>query len=188
VVKAAATNTGATTLNADGIAARPVKKVTGAGLVDLSAGDIQAAGIFIVEDDGTQFILLNPTPPSNLLTGPQFLAAGPAIIYASGPAVGWTTVAAGVLAGLGVPSNAKAVILQATLRWASATDGQAFANIRKDNVSFPLLLTRVGGTDAVATGSQAVFPITNTLQFDYQITESVPGVADGEIKLVGYYL
>lgn len=63
-VKAKANNTGASTLAVDALAPRAIKKVTGGGLVDLVAGDIIANGEYEFVDDGTRFVLLNPTLPA----------------------------------------------------------------------------------------------------------------------------
>lgn len=56
---AANTNTGAVTFNLDSLGARDVKKY---GAVALSGGEIQAGGLYILQDDGTNLQLLNPHP------------------------------------------------------------------------------------------------------------------------------
>jgi hypothetical protein len=64
--KAAATNTGATTINVSPTpgTAKAVKKVTPAGIIDLTAGDIVVGGIYEVSYQlaADVFILHNPSP------------------------------------------------------------------------------------------------------------------------------
>ena len=57
------TNTGAVTLNIDGLGA---KSVTRAGTVALAAGDMVTGQVALVEYDGTQFQLLDPNAFTNL--------------------------------------------------------------------------------------------------------------------------
>ena len=54
-------NTSASTINVDGLGAKTIKKVTGAGIEVLEAGDIIANGVYIVVYDGIEdaFILSN---------------------------------------------------------------------------------------------------------------------------------
>ncbi|HAK62074.1 MAG TPA: hypothetical protein DCO82_02405, partial [Alphaproteobacteria bacterium] len=56
--KAGATNTGACTINVDGLGAKTIKTTAGA---DLWAGAITSGGYYWIVYDGTNFILLNPT-------------------------------------------------------------------------------------------------------------------------------
>lgn len=187
-VRAVATNTGATTLKVDALAPVNVQRFSGTTLGALTAGDIVAGNIYVLVYDGAEFLLLNPTPGS-LATGPVILTT-PGLIYAFAGAVAWTTIApAGLLAGLGVSTAAKAVILQCRSRWNSATDGECVTEVRKDSLASPLLLNRCGGTDAVVCMNQGVYPIVPaTLLFDYRMTTTVPGVGETEIYCVGYYL
>jgi hypothetical protein len=71
--KATATNTGATTINVDGVSAQSVKKGA-AGTTALAAGDITSGGMYTVLYDGTNFQLLNPKLPDGFATtdSPQF--------------------------------------------------------------------------------------------------------------------
>lgn len=182
-VKAAATNTGATTLKVDALAPASVQRFVGTTISPLSAGDIVASNVYILVYDGAEFLLLNPT--QQISTGPQLIT--PALIYPSAGAVAWTTSVD--VTGLGVPAAAKHVILQCTSRWASATDGAAVVSVRANVLGFVYILNRVGGTDAVANGCQGMAPLDPaTHKFDYQMTETVGGAADTEITLIGYYL
>ena len=56
IIKVAATNTGATTINLNDLGVKSLKKITNAGIVDLSAGDIPAGAIIFCVYDGTQYI------------------------------------------------------------------------------------------------------------------------------------
>lgn len=62
-MQAAATNTGAVTLNISGLGPRAVTKFGGTALI---AGDIVAGQIIVVEDDGTRFQMINTAIPSGI--------------------------------------------------------------------------------------------------------------------------
>lgn len=181
-VKAAATNTGNTTLNVDGLGAQSVKKYNGLVISEMAPGEIVAGDIYEIIYDGGQFIVLNPTQAA-VVAGPVFLA-GPQTVYALGPAQPETSYDASAF----VPAGAKAVILQARQRWNSATDGEIVTTVRPDNLAIPLILSRTGGTDAIATANQGIYPISAARHFLYTITTTVPGVGECEIILVGYYV
>lgn len=71
-VKMAATNTGATTIDANSLGAKNVYKMINGTLYALGAGDLAINGIYQMRYDGTQFQLMNvPTMPS-----PAFQALG----------------------------------------------------------------------------------------------------------------
>jgi len=63
---AANTNTGATTININGLGA---KSITKSGTTALAAGDLVSGQVYLIEYDGTRFQLINPstTPPSGIL-------------------------------------------------------------------------------------------------------------------------
>lgn len=61
-VKVLVSNTSATTLKVDALAPVTVKKYTATGISDLVTGDLIAGGVYVFEHDGTNFVLLNPTP------------------------------------------------------------------------------------------------------------------------------
>lgn len=179
-VKVIATNTGATTMNVDGVGARNVKVFTSTGLNNPSAGNLVANGIYEFVDDGTQLILLNPTlSTATVVSGTQFLAI-PVLVY-SGGVSGWVTYDASAVVTVG----AKAVILQCVGFWNSAVDGEIITEIRKDNASNNLVLNDTGGTDAVRSSSQGHFPVTAARTFDYRVTTAVVGTTS-EIKLIGF--
>lgn len=78
-IKIANSNTGATTLKVDGLAAVAVKKITTGGLSDLTANDIIVGGVYEFIHDGTQFMLIGASPiihglvTCNVQTDTQFL-------------------------------------------------------------------------------------------------------------------
>lgn len=55
--KAAATNTGAVTLNVNGLGAKNIYKASGGSLGALTAGDLTIGAFYTVRYDGTQFVL-----------------------------------------------------------------------------------------------------------------------------------
>lgn len=61
---AAATNTGATTINLNSLGA---KSITKSGTTALGAGDLVINQVYLIEYDGTRFQLLNPSTPSGIL-------------------------------------------------------------------------------------------------------------------------
>jgi hypothetical protein len=124
---AAATNTGATTLNVDSVGAQDVKKYTISGLAALGAGDITSGGTYLVKYETTNadWILLNPagisyatgiatwlaTPSSaNLITAVTDETGTGALVFANATGLpvstGLTGAGAGVLDWLGTPSSA----------------------------------------------------------------------------------
>lgn len=62
VSKVKVTNTGGVTLNVNGLGAKNVLKQDSTGKVALAAGELQANNDYIFIYDGTQFIVVNPTP------------------------------------------------------------------------------------------------------------------------------
>ncbi len=93
-------NTGAVTLNIDGLGAR---NVTRHGSVALVAGDILSGEVCVVVYDGTRFQLLNPASYTNLnVTGVLSLAAGtallPSLAFSGDPNTGLWSPAADTLA------------------------------------------------------------------------------------------
>lgn len=69
------TNTGAVTINIDGLG---VKSITKAGAVSLEAGDIVAGAAYIVLYDGTRFQLMTRTSASQLVVGTTAQRPSPA--------------------------------------------------------------------------------------------------------------
>jgi hypothetical protein len=71
--KATATNTGATTVNIDGVGAKSIKKGAD-GATALAAGDITSGGMYGLSYDGTNMQLFNPKFPAGFATtdSPQF--------------------------------------------------------------------------------------------------------------------
>lgn len=72
--KASASNTGAPTLNVNGLGAKNIYKITGGSVSALASGDIVSGGAYQALYDGTQFILLNGNLSSQTtLTAGSFL-------------------------------------------------------------------------------------------------------------------
>lgn len=61
-VKVVATNTGASTLNVDSLGAVAVKQVKNGALTDVDAGNLVGTGVYCFVHDGTQFVVVNPSP------------------------------------------------------------------------------------------------------------------------------
>jgi len=72
LVKVNVTNTGATTVNLNGLGAAPLVNVDGSAL---AAGTVVADGIYLLTYDGTSFQVLNPTASSLLLNAAQAFGA-----------------------------------------------------------------------------------------------------------------
>jgi len=177
-VKAAATNTGATTINANSAGVKSVKTFTGGTLSELGPGQIIIGNIYEMVYDGVQFLVLNPST-STAVSGPVFVV--PTAVY-SGGAIAFTDYDASAI----IPSGAKAAKLQVQARWSSATDGESVVSVRADGLSQSYLVGRVGGTDAVVMGCQAEVPVTVGRHFEYRATETVPGAALIAIDVIGY--
>lgn len=62
--KALNTNTGASTINVNGLGVKTIKKYSSTTLSDLSAGDIAANQIIVLEYDGTNFQMTSNIPPT----------------------------------------------------------------------------------------------------------------------------
>jgi hypothetical protein len=179
-VKAAATNTGATTVNVNLVGNQNAKVYSGIVLSDLSPGQVVAGNIYLFVHDGVQFLLLNPSAPA-LVTGPVFIAPVP--VY-----VGGAIVFTAFDASASIPAGAKAAIVQVQSHWASAVDGECDVSVRPDNTWPSYLVGRSGGTDSVANAMQAQIPITTARTFEYRVTETVPAAGDVAIDLIGYVI
>lgn len=180
-VQAAASVTGAATLNAGAGAVAIKKIVSGSGKVDLAAGDIFVGGQYVFVHDGTHFVLLNPAFPPASSTGPVFLNA--AVTAYSGGSVTWATYDASAV----VPAGAKAVKLQIRNFWNTAIDGEITTEIRADAGGIVILASDVGASDAVVGSIVGDFPIKADRTFQYQVTTGVAG-ATSTIKVIGYVL
>lgn len=77
--KADVSNTGAATINVDGLGAKTIKKVITSGKTDTITGDIIANGFYSVIYDGTDFVLINPNDLLNTT-----LSTTGDLVYASG--------------------------------------------------------------------------------------------------------
>lgn len=184
-VKVVAGNTGATTMAVDGLAPVTCQKLISTGLTNLVAGDLVTGGEYLFVNDGTVFVLLNPTPPSSITTGPVFLAI-PVSVYSGGSLV-WGGPGSDIDASGSVPAGAKAVILQCKGWWNTNTDGEIIVEMRPDAGGPTLIVNETGGTDAVVNVSQGMFPMTNARAFQLQVT-SGDIAATVDVKIIGYVL
>lgn len=73
--KASATNTGATTIDVDGLGAKNIYKISNGTIGALAAGDIIIGGMYEIVYDGAQFQLLNVEVPDVSAAGWEFISA-----------------------------------------------------------------------------------------------------------------
>ena len=141
---AANTNTGATTINLNSLGAKSITKL---GTTALGAGDITSGRVCLIEYDGTQFQLLNPSSssvstisfgstgltPSTATSGAVTVAG---TLAATNGGTGLTSLGTGVATFLGTPSSAN---LAAALTDETGTGSNVFA-------TSPTLVTPILGT------------------------------------------
>lgn len=89
--RANAANTGAATLNIDGLGGKAIKKMTAAGKADITAGDIQSGQPVTVEYDGTDMVMVTPAANSaSLADVAAAMPTGVIVPYAgSSTPTGW---------------------------------------------------------------------------------------------------
>jgi len=161
---AAATNTGAATININSLGA---KSITKQGSTALSAGDIVSGQIYIIEYDGTRFQLINPSTVSGVSsisfgsTGltPSTSTSGAVTVAgtlaASNGGTGLTSLGTGVATFLATPSSAN---LAAALTDETGSGANVFA-------TSPTLVTPILGTPTSGTLSNCTVDGTNSVGF-----------------------
>lgn len=77
ILKAANTNTGAATLNVNGLGAKNIYKVSSGALGALAAGDLVAGAYYTVRYDGTQFVLEGSAGGVSSVTGSGGVVVSP---------------------------------------------------------------------------------------------------------------
>lgn len=77
IFKAAATNTGATTLNVNALGTKNIYKVSGGALGPLAAGDLTNGAYYTVRYDGTQFVLEGSAGGVSSVTGSAGIVVSP---------------------------------------------------------------------------------------------------------------
>jgi hypothetical protein len=102
--KAGGTNTGAVTVNVDGLGAKSVKRPNGDAL---SAGDIVSGGIYDISYDGTNYQLIGAVPPAS----GSFSAA--ISVSAASPAISFTDTDTGADCNVSAASSAGSLTLNA---------------------------------------------------------------------------
>ena len=195
-VKAVATNNAASTLKVDSNAPVAIKKYTSAGISDVVAGDLQAAGEYIFVHDGTYFILANPTPPAKQNS---VFYLTPQIVKSFAAAATWATI------------DISAYVPPATVRFAilycagKAVEGGPAANacqftgsFRSDSLGLVyqgqiLEGGNVAGTSVSFTQSGLFWvPVKvagSTVTYDTQLVQTVVGNTDSVAQtqtLIGY--
>jgi hypothetical protein len=158
---AANTNTGATTINLNSLGA---KSITKSGTTALVAGDIVSGKVCLIEYDGTQFQLLNPSSVFSISFGSTGLtpstATNGAVTVAgtlapSNGGTGLTSLGTGVATFLGTPTSAN---LAAALTDETGSGLAVFA-------TSPTLVTPVLGTPTSGTLSNCTVDGTNSVGF-----------------------
>lgn len=188
-VKVNANNSGATTMNVDGLGATPVKKYTfDTGLSDLATKELIGGNVYAMFYDGTRFLVLNPTPPPAAASSAPVPMA-PANVYAAVDAaasVTWATFDGGAN---GIPVGAKAVQLFAKTQVTSAaTDGEVTVQVRANAGSSVYTAGYSAGVHGVASGSGqfGIYPIDPaTRKFDIQVVQTTMSTV--EVLMVGYF-
>lgn len=118
---AANTNTGAATININSLGA---KSITKQGLTALAAGDIVSGQISLIEYDGTQFQLINPTSVSSISFGSTGLT--PATATTGAVSVAGTLVVAN--GGTGLTSGTSGGVLYYSAAGTLASSAALTAN------------------------------------------------------------
>jgi hypothetical protein len=77
IIKAGTTNTGAATLNVNGLGVRNIFKVSSGALGALAAGDLTAGAYYTVRYDGTQFVLEGSAGGVSSVTGSAGIVVTP---------------------------------------------------------------------------------------------------------------
>ena len=155
---AAGTNTGAATLNIDGLGA---KSVTRSGSVALAAGDILTGEVCVVVYDGTRFQLLNPASYTNLgVTGNLTLSGGTAngVAYLNASKVvtsGSALVFDGTNLGIGTASPAQRLhVVGGNYRQNDATNSYGF-ELQNGTGTSRLVTISGGSAFGIQTGGNA---------------------------------
>lgn len=177
ITKAAVTNTGAATLNVNGLGATAIQKMTDFGLTDVIAGEIKAGGIYEFVYDGTRFIILNPTATTTF----EMIAPTAIVNYAVLDQA-WTTYDLTSLAG--VPSSAKFVLLNMYglgVQGPAANADQWKIQVRENSLSsvYDTLFLQAGN----AAGTSLSFPGSASFWCPVNIVDVGGGVLHAQIDI-----
>lgn len=194
-VKVVANNTGASTLAVATQGPAVIKKISATGLIDLVAGDLIATGVYAFMHDGTQFVLLNPTPASQFST---LFPVTPQVVKNWVAAATWATIDISAW----VPTKTKYAQLycngQAIEAGAAPVACQFQTSFRSDALGLVYQgLLLYGGNIA---GTPVSFPATGqflvpvkvagaVVSFDAQLVQTVIGNGDSvseTLTLIGY--
>lgn len=143
----ATSNTGAATLNINGIGAGDIKKYSGGSLSDVATGDLIANGIYILVWDGDRFLLQNPSGAAASSDWTAYTAVTPTTGTFDAPS--FPIVFAGVDLTAVIKPGMRVKITQAT---------DKFFLVTKVAFSTDTTVTLYGGTDftLVASGTTAI--------------------------------
>jgi hypothetical protein len=188
-VKAAATNTGPTTINVNGVGLQDVKTFDGLVLSPMAAGQIVIGNVYLLVYDGAEFLVLNPSDPG-ATTGPVFFP-GAAIALNPGGTIpqAWTDIDLSVKGP--VPATAKAVILICVNQVTDpANDGQILTEVKPDNAgSVAQIACQMGGIHGTGTegSQQGIYPIglvAGVPHVWFRVTNTTTGTSF--LSLIGY--
>lgn len=170
--KAAASSTGATTLNVNALGAKDILKMSAGALTSLSAGDLILGGVYEVVYDGTQFQLLGITPEQPSAAGSELLAIGTA---ASSATLDFTSeitsefeTYAFVFCGLRTASNADL--------WCRMSDGGS-SGFYSGSTSYAHSRTEVSGTTATESNSNSDTKIVMATNMITSASHGFSGIA-----------
>lgn len=154
-------NTGACTVNINGLGAKTIKKLGGA--TDLASGDIASGMIVSLEYDGTYMIMLNPV--ANVLTvgfdGTRItrLAGSAPINNTSENTIYTTTITGGIISANGM------IRVSTPVSIANQTSGSTYTIRVKYGgttlISPSIIVPTIGGTDGILVGEIRVVIINN---------------------------
>ena len=164
---AAATNTGAVTINLNSLGAKSITKL---GTTALSAGDIVSGQLYLIEYDGTRFQLINPTTSS--VSSISFGSTG---LTPSSATTGAVTVA-GTLAAANGGTGTSGTTANLTV---DGTNAVGFLNIPQNSQSaaYTLVLADAGKhifhpsgdanarTYTIPANSSVAYPIGTAITF-----------------------
>jgi len=163
-VKALTTNTGASTINVNGLGIKNIKKSDGTALIALAAGDIFAGAIFHIQYDGTQFQLISAA------TSVTVTAAASATAAASSATNAATSATNAATSATNAAASATAAATSETNALASATS----AATAETNAE----LAETNAETAETNANNAARSVAFRWNFDSSTTMADPGTGD----------
>lgn len=146
IFKATATNTGATTLNVNGLGVKNIYKVSGGSLGPLAAGDLTNGAYYTVRYDGTQFVLEGSSGGVSSVSGTGGITVS--------PTSGAVSVSLNTNNALGVGSTAMLLYTSGTtLNHNGTTSSSNLALPYVKRVSGDIQVGTSAGTDGTLSGT-----------------------------------